>query len=193
MPISNDGVEDILDDDRLSPAGRQLLFAIFDHKADDVPDDDQWRELRGLLKELQNAGYLIRGDSWKSQTGGHLLLFDRSQAPTIPGRLPELPPRNYMRTVLYVVGQPGTSMVKIGITKNLRNRLKGLQTGSPVPLAVLWWHPGSLDLEEAVHREFDDCRASGEWFDFGVEEPEILVEGAVRRLRPDEFPPLPGL
>ena len=29
----------------------------------------------------------------------------------------------------------------------------------------------------------------GEWFDFGVEEPDILTELTVQRLRPNEFPP----
>jgi len=189
MPISNINVEEIMNDERITPEARQLLFVIFGHTSGDGEDAGRWGRLRELLDELERAHYLMRGDAWKAQCGGHLLLFDRSQAPTQEGRLPPLPPRHFGRDVLYVIGQPGTSIVKIGVTRNVSSRLKSLQTGSPVPLAVLWWHPGSYDLEENLHAKFSEYRLAGEWFDFGVEEPDVLTELAVQRLRPDEFPP----
>lgn len=189
MPISKIDAEEIMADDRLSPAARELLFTIFDQPQEGDEGGGRWGALRPLLDELQAANYLMRGDAWKSQAGGHLLLFDRSQGPTAADLLPPPPPKGFGRDVLYVIGQPGTAIVKIGVTKNLRTRLRGIQTGSPVPLAVLWWHPGSYDLEEQLHREFGDLRLSGEWFDFGVEEPSALVALAVERLRPEEFPP----
>lgn len=193
MAISEYNVQEIMEDERISPAAKQLLYAFFEHESDGEPLDARWVELRGLLAELRTAGYVMRGDGWKSQAGGHYLLFDRWQAPTVKGVLPPLPPRTYGRDVLYVIGQPGTAIVKIGVTKSLPSRLKSIQTGSPVPLRVLWWHPGSYDLEEFLHREFDDFRLHGEWFDFGVEEPGALVELTVRAARPDEFPPEIGM
>jgi hypothetical protein len=193
VPISKHNLEEIMKDERITPSARQLLFAIFDHDPGGGSHDERWSDLRGLLKELQDAGYLMRGDAWKGQVGGHLLLFDRWQAETVEGRLPPFPPKNFGRDVLYVIGRPGLAVVKIGVTRNLVARLKSIQTGSPIPLSVLWWHPGSYDLEEQVHREFREFRMEGEWFDFGVEEPDILTEMAVQRLRPSEFPPDPGL
>lgn len=184
MPISKTGVEEIMADDRISPAARELLFAIFNEASEEAPAG-----IRPLLKELEDAHYLMRGDAWKGQAGGHLLLFDRSQAPTVEMVLPPLPPKGFGRDVLYVVGKPGLAVVKIGVTRNLQARLRTLQTGSPVPLSVLWWHPGSYDLEEKIHVAFKAYRLAGEWFDFGVEEPDILTEMAVQGLRPDEFPP----
>lgn len=189
MPISKVNLGEIAEDDRISDDAKRLLFAFFDHDGGQDADDPRWAELRALLKELQEANYLMRGDAWKSQAGGHLLLFDRWQAPTVEMHLPPLPPKNFGRDVLYVVGQPGTSIVKIGVTRSLPARLKSLQTGSPVLLSVLWWHPGSYDLEDLVHREFKSQRLAGEWFDFGVEEPDLLIDAFVNRLRPDEFPP----
>lgn len=190
MAISEHNLDEIMNDDRLSPAARQLLLAVFEHDGPENVESPLGEQFRGLLKELRSAGYARRGDAWKSQAGGHWLLFDRWQAETVSGRLPPLPPRTYGRDVLYVIGQPGTAIVKIGVTKSVPSRLKSIQTGSPVPLSVLWWHPGSYDLEEILHREFVDLRLHGEWFDFGVEEPDQLVELAVRRMRPREFPPL---
>lgn len=184
MPISKTGVEEIMADDRISPAARELLFAIFNEASEEAPAG-----IRPLLKELEDAHYLMRGDAWKGQAGGHLLLFDRSQGPTVEMPLPPMPPKNFGRDVLYVIGKPGLAVAKIGVTRNLAARLKSLQTGSPVPLSVLWWHPGSYDLEEKVHAAFKEYRLEGEWFDFGVEEPDILTEMTVQSLRPDEFPP----
>lgn len=188
MPISKLNLEEIIGDERISEDARLLLFAIFDHQQGEAPQP-LWEPLRRALQELQAAGYVMRGDGWKMQAGGHYLFFDRSQAPTVAGTLPPLPPRTFGRDVLYVIGQPGTAIVKIGVTSSLPSRLKSIQTGSPVPLRVLWWHPGSYDLESQLHRQFDDCRLHGEWFDFGVEEPEVIVELAVAQLRPEEFPP----
>lgn len=182
-----------MSDERISPAARQLLLAFFDHDLGDGDPGGRRRVLRGLLKELEDAHYVMRGDSWKSQTGGHLLVFDRYQEPTIEMRLPPMPPGKFGRDVLYVIGQPGTSIVKIGVTQNVPSRLKNIQTGSPVRLAVRWWHVGSYDLERTLHDEFQDCKLEGEWFDFGVEEPELIVESAVERLRSDEFPPPIGI
>lgn len=191
MAISRWNVEEILNDDRISPAARSLLFAMFEH--DTVPHDGRWADLPQLLGELKAANYAIRGDGWKSQAGGHYLFFDRYQEPTVAPRLPPMPPADYGRSVLYVIGQPGTAIVKIGKTGNVESRLRAIQTGSPVPLAVLWWHVGGDELERPLHREFKEYRLHGEWFDFGVEEPNILVEMEVQRRRPAEFPPRPGL
>ncbi|MFD0033025.1 GIY-YIG nuclease family protein [Streptomyces sp. NPDC127172] len=57
--------------------------------------------------------------------------------------------------------------VKIGKTGNLANRLRQLQTASPVPLRV-WWSRETTDpaLETRLHRHFAGNRMSGEWFKF---------------------------
>lgn len=193
MAISQLNLEEIMNDNRISPAARNLLFAIFEHDANGGPLDDRWSDLPALLKELRSANYAMRGDSWKSQAGGHYLFFDRWQEPTAAPKLPPLPPEKYGRSVLYVIGQPGTAIVKIGRTTNVGSRLRSIQTGSPVPLAVLWWHVGGDELEKPLHRKFKEYRLHGEWFDFGVEEPDILVEMAVQDRRPEEFPPLVGI
>jgi hypothetical protein len=80
---------------------------------------------------------------------------------------------------VYVIGSPGSSIVKIGRTTNLANRLAAIQRMSPVPLKVLWTHPGGNELESNLHRYFASRRSHGEWFDFRAGDPVGSVRTAV--------------
>jgi hypothetical protein len=78
---------------------------------------------------------------------------------------------------LYLIGIPGNSMVKIGISDNPTARLRGLARageGTLVPcsidrgaLMLLHQEPGGRRLELALHRYFAHRRVLGEWFDLG--------------------------
>jgi hypothetical protein len=58
-----------------------------------------------------------------------------------------------------------------------------LQTGSPLPLALLWSCPGGLSLEAALHRRFATFRAQGEWFDLtSLGDPVQVIRDAVEEL-----------
>lgn len=54
--------------------------------------------------------------------------------------------------------------VKFGTTTNLTNRLRGIMTGSPYPLAVLAEVPGGVVLERAIHKLLAPWRSNLEWF-----------------------------
>ena len=81
--------------------------------------------------------------------------------------------------VVYVLGTPGSNVVKIGRTANLDRRLADIQRMSPVPLAALWTHPGGSGLEANLHRHFKALRSHGEWFTFG-RDPVPLIQRAVQ-------------
>lgn len=74
------------------------------------------------------------------------------------------------------VGAP----VKIGITSNLRTRLAGIQTGSPVPLRFyeVWDIDGLVprDVERLTHSMRKDKRLTGEWFNVSPEEARQFIE-----------------
>jgi hypothetical protein len=58
-----------------------------------------------------------------------------------------------------------TALVKIGYTSNHPlDRLRALQTGSPVYLSLWAYTPGSPELERAFHEAFEPLRSHGEWF-----------------------------
>lgn len=67
---------------------------------------------------------------------------------------------------VYVIGTPGSDVVKIGRSVDVQRRLADLSRMSPVPLEVLWIFPGGARLESALHRLFAARRSHGEWFRF---------------------------
>ncbi|GFE20077.1 GIY-YIG nuclease family protein [Streptomyces nigrescens] len=79
---------------------------------------------------------------------------------------------------VYVLGPPGGTLVKIGRTINLAKRVAEIQRMSPVPLEILWSHPGGHELETNLHRHFAALRSHGEWFAF-TEDPVARVRSAV--------------
>lgn len=88
-----------------------------------------------------------------------------------------------MEDHVYVIGTPGSSVVKIGVTNSLERRIRQIQTMSPVPLQLLWSCVGSIALEAALHREFADLRTHGEWFDFGDSDPVATIREVVPKLK----------
>ncbi|MFJ8028453.1 GIY-YIG nuclease family protein [Streptomyces sp. NPDC096311] len=89
---------------------------------------------------------------------------------------------------VYLIGSPGSPLVKIGWTDNPERRLRHLQTGSPVPLELLALFEGGHIAEAELHRRFADKRRHGEWFDLGSDPvgavspfvKVVQVEGAER-------------
>ncbi|MCP2025746.1 hypothetical protein L1276_000886 [Flavobacterium sp. HSC-32F16] len=54
--------------------------------------------------------------------------------------------------------------VKIGITKNVRQRIRSLKTGSESKLIIHAMEPGSRKKELELHKKFESDRRQGEWF-----------------------------
>jgi len=67
--------------------------------------------------------------------------------------------------VVYLVGQPGTTFVKIGIALDAQSRLDSLQIGNPFRLVLLHTVPGSRREESKLHSRYRHRRVRGEWFD----------------------------
>jgi hypothetical protein len=64
----------------------------------------------------------------------------------------------------YLIGLEGSPIVKIGYTGgDPLGRLRGLQTGLPFKLSLLWSVDG--DFEADLHARFAAYRVRGEWFD----------------------------
>jgi|HubBroStandDraft_6_1064221.scaffolds.fasta_scaffold16491_12 hypothetical protein len=54
--------------------------------------------------------------------------------------------------------------IKIGISKNIRKRLRHLQIGLASPIRLLLAFEGDRQTERALHQKFAHLRVSGEWF-----------------------------
>ena len=83
---------------------------------------------------------------------------------------------------IYVIGQQGSGLVKIGRTTNLTHRLASIQTACPTKVEVLWHAEGGSALERGLHLEFRALRTYGEWFDFGDGDPIAAVSEAATRV-----------
>lgn len=117
-----------------------------------------------MLDELYDHGYLVRTGR---RVGGKLV--QNYEAFAIPEGSEEA--RVHPDQVVYVIGQHGSGVVKIGTTSSLRARLRTIQTGSPVRLEVLWSCAGGRHLEAYLHDAFSPLRLEGEWFNFGQYNP----------------------
>ncbi|MGW2920376.1 GIY-YIG nuclease family protein [Streptomyces angustmyceticus] len=143
--------------------------------------------VRALLDELKQHGYFSQ-QRYRARRGQMSTRNDLYEAPQ--GEQAKAAPVP-SADVVYVIGPPGQSVAKIGTTSSLGNRLKGIQTGSPLRLEVLWSHPGDWRLEDFLHVTFEPLRLEGEWFDFGDADPVAEVASAVAKYQPPTVEVLP--
>lgn len=70
-----------------------------------------------------------------------------------------------MNGYVYFIACEPMEAVKIGFTsKNPFSRLAALQTGSPAPLKMLGYVPGTQDEERKLHAAFSPLGIHREWF-----------------------------
>lgn len=93
-----------------------------------------------------------------------------------------------MTEVVYAIGSPQSTLVKIGRSIDANERLGDIQRMSPVRLVLLWTTPGGSALESALHFRFKDRRSHGEWFDFAdANAVELIAQAAAElTLTPEE-------
>lgn len=127
--------------------------------------------VRNTLRELETLGYLrrVRGRRANGTMGPstYLLPGDTIDAP--------LDGSGYA----YAIADRSNTFVKIGCSRNVRERLAGLQTSWPGELSVIWMGPGGRAVESHLHEVFAGRRVRGEWFDFaGVNAIELIRRAA---------------
>ena len=83
--------------------------------------------------------------------------------------------------MIYIIRAEGTNYYKIGSTKDVGKRLKGLQTGCPNKLSLITSFNGNYEHEKRIqeHLKKYKTRENGEWFEltFG-----LLVEKLSERI-----------
>ncbi|KOT43720.1 helicase A859L [Streptomyces rimosus subsp. rimosus] len=68
---------------------------------------------------------------------------------------------------VYAVSPDGApDSIKIGVAKDIAQRIKSLQSGSATTLELRWSARGGYPLERYLHEQFNVRRTHGEWFDF---------------------------
>lgn len=85
-------------------------------------------------------------------------------------------------TRVYLIQCTVTGLIKIGTARNVKQRLRALQTGSPTPLKVLCHTLGSKRDEYLLHDWFAQDRQAGEWFrlrDDDLRDLKLIVRKSV--------------
>lgn len=78
------------------------------------------------------------------------------------------------RSVVYLIRASSGGPCKIGVTRNLRNRLAGLRNASFHDLEVIRTVEGSFETENWFHDRFAHKRISREWFEFDPDMLEVI-------------------
>lgn len=65
---------------------------------------------------------------------------------------------------VYAIGERNCEAVKVGVARNVEERLRALQLANPNELFIHASMPGGRQEEAAVHWMFATCRIRGEWF-----------------------------
>lgn len=114
--------------------------------------------------------YLSNFDKWYSEVFKSVILDER--------HTPDLWNYYYCGDdpCVYFIGSVGRPdlPVKIGKSKNVKNRLSTLQTSSSTELECLFTIPGYGTEEAKFHKLFDDKRTHGEWFNLTAEDIEYV-------------------
>jgi hypothetical protein len=88
----------------------------------------------------------------------------RSRARSIGGKASAIPRSRYANNVVYFVQGVDGGPIKIGHARNVADRLRAMQLGSPVQLGTLATMDGGTELETVLHERFAHLRTHGEWF-----------------------------
>lgn len=126
------------------------------------------------VKELTAVGAVRIADGGLpgQQVNGYVLAVDGPF--DVPDRANDLSTSGWA----YALGGPDRDRVKIGRSNTPKQRLQDLQSGSPVPLAILWQAEGGAALERHLHNHFAARRLHGEWFNFAGVDAITLISQA---------------
>lgn len=98
---------------------------------------------------------------------------------------PTLPKPKPGRAFLYLIGCGGH--IKIGVSRNLRQRFTDLQIANPLPLALLGYREEQAewitDFEQAAHKLLNEHRATGEWFAVTLDTAMAAVDTAHEQIK----------
>jgi hypothetical protein len=119
------------------------------HFKESVLSDDGWGNPRIIIKmNCEN------GCEWDLQIECHEGQINISPITKTPD----------YETYLYFIEAVGLKRVKIGVSKDPEERLKQLQTGSPISLSMVAKCPGDVNIERSLHKKLSEYRVDGEWF-----------------------------
>lgn len=123
-----------------------------------------WREQREHpINRTARGNFLTFEPEGRHVYEGEIPTFETLPSPMINHAFPRVP-KGPHEPVVYFVQRGLDSAVKIGFTRDLRQRMHSLRATQPAPVVLLGTVPGGEALEQSFHSEFSQARIEGEWF-----------------------------
>jgi len=96
---------------------------------------------------------------------------------------------------VYAIGIEGSTLVKIGMSRNPVSRLKTLEQSMPYTLVLLHqiWREDARRIERNLHRILQERQQRGEWFDLPEPDLEELFAEALTYVEQRPMPSKPPL
>ncbi len=84
-------------------------------------------------------------------------------------------------TAVYIIGERGSDVLKIGISTDPARRLNDLRFSNPYDIQVLWERPveHARLVEKNVHQALASVRIRGEWFKIPLGDAIAVVERTI--------------
>ncbi len=109
-----------------------------------------------------------------------------------------------LRGYIYIIADKGRQFAKIGMSRDVISRFRGLQTACPLDLEVVSAHPCTYVRfrEFKVHEQLSDLRLRNEWFSWNeirittaIEKalaiPDETIKPVLEKLHPSRLSPEP--
>lgn len=92
--------------------------------------------------------------------------------------------------MIYAIRAVGTDYIKFGTALDVQERLRGLQTGCPLPLELIAACEGDQKTEAWIHWRLVQAKAHhmGEWFKDCAEAKKIIFEMLADDVKPEGVP-----
>lgn len=71
--------------------------------------------------------------------------------------------------MIYIVKEKNSNFVKIGYSKDVKIRMRKMQSDNPRELILLKTYKGTLTTEKKIHNKFKELHIKGDWFIYDKE------------------------
>lgn len=161
------------------------------HIKDGVYIDSYGRPQRNYILDEQGFDFIALGftgakaDEYKARYISAFYTMKQALMNMFKARVLEevLPQNSKLRQYIYVIKNPFTEYIKIGVTQDVPKRVKQLQTGAGVELELVYKSmicSNAFEVEAKAHKYFEDRKVFGEWFD-------VKVVDAIKFIESQEF------
>lgn len=71
------------------------------------------------------------------------------------------------KNYIYILKQENSNIIKIGVTNDIKKRLKSVQTGNPNKIRVYHYEErnNAYEIEAFLKRKFVEYKREGEWYE----------------------------